>query len=131
MLWSYWLRAQVLIHEPLTLPHRGGHGRLGIPFIHLKSPLLLQNHTTHSVVNRVIKHTDHQERIRKRIITAGHGFGRLCLQSTQHANGDKYIELPITESSNCRLAHHVSQLLPEGVMCKHMWQVLPVKLKPG
>ena len=81
MLWSCWLRAQVLIH--IALPHRGRHGRLGIPFVHLKSPLLLQSNMTHSVVNRVIKHIHHQER--KQLVTIAARHGNLEALLAEHA----------------------------------------------
>lgn len=49
MLRSCWLGAQVLVHE--VLPHRGGHGGLSIPLIHLKPPLLLQDPNRHIVTS--------------------------------------------------------------------------------
>lgn len=52
VLWSGWLGAQVLVHVALTWAHRGRHGRLGIPLIYLKPPLLLQSHPIKSAVHR-------------------------------------------------------------------------------
>lgn len=122
VLWSGWLGAQVLIHVPLTLPHRRGHGRLGISFIHLKSPLLLQIHTTSSALKRTSSILI-TRKANKRVIYAAMVMGAdMAMGGCAARAPNTYV---LTSLQGCPR----QKVLPAGLMCNHVWQFLPVRLR--